>query len=170
VARAVDFGVEDVDAWSTSSFCRSCCFCIFLLSFCDIFWMTLVCSEVSAFIASVKFDGRETEASAMMSLRPLFPEVDLIPLQGAFCEAKSGVNAESCGARDVAGEEEYCGRGNELPRLEASVPRLPETGFPLALDQTSPSPFRLPTSNDVARSCASNSGDAGFERRIGPSL
>jgi hypothetical protein len=169
-AMTVGFGVEDVDAWSTSSFCRSCCFCIFFLSFCDIFWMPLVCSEVLAFIASVKLDGRETEASAMMSLRPLFPDVDLISLQGALCEANSGVNAESCGARDVAGEEEYCGRGNELPRLEASVLRLPETGFPLALDQTFPSPFELPTSNDVARSCTGDSGDIGFERRIGPSL
>ena len=170
VARAVDSGVEDVDAWPTSSFRRSCCFCIFFLSFCDTFWMLLVCSEVLAFIASVRWDGRETEASAMMSLRPLFPDVDLIPLQGAFCEASSGVNAEPCGARDVAGEEEYCGRWNEFPRLETSVLRLPETGFPLALSQTPPSPFGLSTSKDVVRSCACNSGDVGFERRIGVSL
>jgi len=99
----------------------------------------------------------------MISLRPVLLGVDLIPLQGAFCEPNSGVSAEPCGARDAAGEEEHC--GNEFPRLEASVLRLPETGFPLALSQTSPS-----TSNDVARSCARNSGDIGFERRIGPSL
>src|SRR5947199_3359474 len=125
VARAVDFGVEAVDAWPTSSFCRRSCFCIFFLSFCDIFWMPLVCSEVLAFIASVKLDGRETEASAMMSLRPVLPDVDLIPLQGAFCEPDSGVNAEPWGARDAVGEEEYWGCWNEFPRLEASVPRLP---------------------------------------------
>jgi hypothetical protein len=106
----------------------------------------------------------------MMSLRPVLLDVDLIPLQGAFCEPNSGVNARPCGARDAAGEEEHCGRWNELPRLETSVPRLPETGFPLALSQTSPSPFGLPTSHDVARSCACNSGDVGFGRRIGPSL
>src|SRR5271170_577412 len=110
--------------------------------------MPLVCSEVLAFIASVKLDGREPEASAMISLRPVLLGVDLIPLQGAFCEPNSGVSAEPCGARDAAGEEEHC--GNELPKLEASVLRLPETGFPLALSQTSPSPFGLPTSNDVA--------------------
>lgn len=132
--------------------------------------MPLVCSEVLAFIASVKLDGREPEASAMISLNPVLPDVDLIPLQGAFCEPNSGVNVELCGARDAAGEEEHCGRWNELPRLEASVLRLPETGFPLALSQTSPSPFGLPTSNDVARSCTCNSGNVGFERRIGPSL
>jgi hypothetical protein len=132
--------------------------------------MPLVCSEVLAFIASVKLDGREPEASAMMSLRPVLPDIDLIPLHGAFCEPNSGVNAEPCGVRDAAGEEEHCGRWNELPRLEASVLRLPETGFSLALIQTSPSPFGLSTSNDVARSCACNSGNVGFERRIGLSL
>jgi hypothetical protein len=132
--------------------------------------MLLVCSEVLAFIASVKLDGREPEASAMMSLRPVLPDVNLIPLQGAFCGPNSGVNARPCGALDAAGDEERCGRWNELPRLEASVLRLPETGFPLALSQTSPPLFGLPASNDVARSCARNSGDVGFERRIGPSL
>jgi hypothetical protein len=122
------------------------------------------------FIASVKLDGREPEASAMMSLRPVLPDIDLIALQGVFCEPNSGVNARPCGVRDAAGEEEHCGRWNELPRLEASVLRLPETGFPLALSQTSPLSLGLPTSNDVTRSCACNSGDVGFERRIGLSL
>jgi hypothetical protein len=155
--------VEAVDTWPTSSFSRSCCFCSFFRSFCDIFWMPLACSEVLAFIAIVKLDGRETAASSMMSLRPLFPDVDLIPLQGAFWEVYSGVNVEPCGVRGVAGEEGYCGCWNEPPRLEASVLRLPETGFPLALSQISPS-------NDVARSCGRNSGDVGSRRQIGPSL
>ena len=110
MASAGDFGADFVGAWSTSTFCRNCCFCIFLLSFCEIFCVPLVCSEPLAFIASVKFDGRETEASAMMSLRSVLLDGDLTAVQGVFCEVNPGVNVEPCGVRDMAGEEEYCGR------------------------------------------------------------
>ena len=66
--------------------------------------MPLICSEALAFTASVKFDGRETEVSAIMSLRSLLLDGDLTAFQGVVCEVHPGV--EHCGARETDGEEE----------------------------------------------------------------
>ena len=110
VVSAGAWEAEGVGVWLDSSFCGKCCFCSFFLSFCEIFWIPLACSEVLAFIASVKFDGRETEASTIMSFRPALLDDGATALQGLFCGVNPGVKVETCGARDAAGEDEYCGR------------------------------------------------------------
>jgi hypothetical protein len=170
VVLAGGFEGEIASAWPTSSFCKNCCFCIFFLSLCDIFWIPFACSELPAFIASVRFDGRETEASAMMSLRPVLLDVDLTALQGGFWEADPDAKVRVCGVRDAAGEEEYCGRWSKLPGLEASMLTLPAVCFALASGQLSLSRFGLPTSKALSRSRACRSGEVGSKPSPGENL